>query len=47
MDATRAKERLGWVAVGPISGDGTVITGGIPAQQIEKHLNEAARNTPG
>jgi thiol:disulfide interchange protein DsbC len=30
-----------------IFGDGTVITGGVPAQQIEKHLSEAAKNTPG
>lgn len=30
-----------------VFGDGTVITGGISAQQIEKHLNEAAKNSPG
>lgn len=51
-DPIRKVEELGTrlkVTVTPtlIFGDGTVITGGIPAQQIEKHLTEAARNNPG
>jgi thiol:disulfide interchange protein DsbC len=51
-DPVRKVEELGTklkVSVTPtlVFGDGTVITGGIPAQQVEKHLNEAAKNTPG
>lgn len=51
-DPVKSIEALGTklkVSVTPtlIFGDGTVITGGVPAQQIEKHLTEAAKNTPG
>jgi thiol:disulfide interchange protein DsbC len=30
-----------------VFGDGTVVSGGVPAQQVEKHLTEAAKNSPG